>query len=97
MDTVICGVSHVHGWVVAQATPTGRFPQHMLSNHTRKAHGAFCISVFYPYCIFFVIFMLIALLFLKEILLDDELLMINNEIVFEIALREPLASATKED
>ena len=41
--------------------------------------------------------MLIALLFLKEILLDDELLMINNEIVFEIALREPLASATKED
>ena len=41
--------------------------------------------------------MSIALLFLKEILLDDELLMINNEIVFEIALREPLASATKED
>ena len=58
---------------------------------------SFVFLVFLSLFFVVVIFMSIALLFLKEILWDDELLMINNEIVFEIALREPLASATKED
>ena len=85
------GWSHrPHPWVASPNTCL------TITHGKLTGHFVFLSLVFFVF-LSFVFFMSIALLFLKEILLDDKLVMINNEIVFEIALREPLASATKED
>ena len=50
----------------------------------------------YPLLKTSLVHMPVALLFVTEILPHDKLMRINNEIVFEIALRKPLA-VPKED
>ena len=58
--------------------------------------SSFHLQYMYPLLKTFLVHMPVALLFVTEILPHDKLMRINNEIVFEIALRKPLA-VPKED